>query len=271
MSLIERVSGRRASSLTSQQQEIGNLRAENKARVDKFSNGRIWSEEYNMYLTPDGIGEVDTALSDFEDNYNTALEGLADARSILDSNYATATDLEKGWEDYSADFIPVGVYDSNNELEGSYYLPRSVVETLATDSFNQGDGSFIGRWYEDESGYAVSTVPQGGDDAFGAELHTALGEGVVEVKDSWYEASSDSTVADAEYKAAQIELDAARASYDAYKTENTTQLEEAATAQAARMEKRKETVSALSGMQYDPQEDNAAEKAQSQLNKKQGV
>lgn len=71
----------------------------------------------------------------------------------------------------SMDLVPVRVVNGNN-VEQTYYLPRSTVDQMNAETFNQGKGGYVGN-YVDGGFYNVDVRASGGER--GKELHESLG------------------------------------------------------------------------------------------------
>lgn len=66
---------------------------------------------------------------------------------------------------------------NGNSIEGEYKLPKEAIDKLNAEIFNQGDGSYVGN-YKSDNIYNVDVVPRGTSDAYGKELHEAIGKAV---------------------------------------------------------------------------------------------
>ena len=128
--------------------------------------------------------------SNFDKQYNDVISSNRAALEQLSGIEAKAkggmTSVEKEWQRAQKTFVPVNVIASDNKtVEGTYRLPREVVDTMHKESFNKGDGTYVGNRHG--GSYNVSVVPRGTSNAYGKELHNALSSAHTQVQSKYWD------------------------------------------------------------------------------------
>ena len=96
------------------------------------------------------------------------------------------TSVEKQWERAQKTFVPVRVI---GPITRPSRVPISSRDRLLTsmhkESFNKGDGSFVGNWHD--GFYNVSVVPRGTSDAYGKQIHDSLSGAYTQVQSKFWD------------------------------------------------------------------------------------
>jgi len=151
-------------------------------------------DDYGFALTQEGYEKLNIDQADFKGKYDTALASIDTAESQLPKQTT-----DKAWGDYKKSWFPVRVVNGNN-VEQTYMVPFEAIDAMNTETFNQGDGSFVGYWFNKEGQavashadggvyYNVDVTPRGISDSYGKELHESIGGIEPELKDKFYEKS----------------------------------------------------------------------------------
>lgn len=136
---------------------------------------------YEEYL--EEKSNFDKYYSDVIGSNRTALEKLSGLEAKAKSGM---TSVEKEWQRAQKTFVPVRVIASDNKtVEGTYMLPREIVNTMHKESFNKGNGTYVGNWHG--GFYNVSVVPRGTSNAYGKEVHNALSSAYNQVKSKFWD------------------------------------------------------------------------------------
>lgn len=136
---------------------------------------------YEKYL--EEKAEFDKYYNDVIGSNRTALEKLSGLEAKAKGGM---TSVEKEWQRAQKTFVPVRVVASDNKtVEGTYRLPKEVVDAMHRESFNKGNGTYVGNWHGGY--YNVSVVPRGTSNAYGKELHNALSSAYTQVKSKFWD------------------------------------------------------------------------------------
>ena len=149
-----------------------------------------YRDDLGFNMTRAGYEEYLEEKSNFDKNYGdvigsnrTALEKLSGLEAKAEGGMTSA---EKEWQWAQKTFVPVRVVASDNKtVEGTYRLPKEVVDTMHKESFNKGDGTYVGNWHGGY--YNVSVVPRGTSNAYGKELHNALSGAYTQVQSKFWD------------------------------------------------------------------------------------
>lgn len=126
-------------------------------------------------------------LGQQEAAYGTAEKAYGEAKGKLSSiEEKFRGDLDKEWNKAQTGYSEVRVYDGNN-LQGTYKVPKSVIDKLNTEVFNKGEGSYTGNWKSDTGAYNVDVTMRGTDEKYGKELHGMMGQVTGQVKSAFFE------------------------------------------------------------------------------------
>ena len=149
-----------------------------------------YRDDLGFNMTRDGYEKYLEEKSEFDKNYNDVISSNRTALEKLSGLEAEAkggmTSVEKAWQRAQKTFVPVRVVASDNKtVEGTYRLPKEVVDTMHKESFNKGDGTYVGNWHDGY--YNVSVVPRGTSNAYGKELHNALSSAYTQVQSKFWD------------------------------------------------------------------------------------
>ena len=149
----------------------------------------IFREDVGVRMTTEGYNKFQEGETEYSEKYNEFSGKLKDADRKLNDATKKANDISVGkeWDKARKSFVKVNVWQGNNAkkgVEGSYYLPKNVVNEMNSKSFNQGNGSYTGSYVGNE--YYVHVVPRGTSDAYGKELHNSLSSGERDIKDTFW-------------------------------------------------------------------------------------
>jgi hypothetical protein len=148
-------------------------------------------DEFGLIMTPTQHDELQGNLAESRKARDEANQKLSANQSKLDSAYKTQQQMLADQKaqieaEASGAYINAGNINisgpametvrvvSGSNVEASYMLPRSVIDQLNTQSFNQGDGSYVANWVDGGKFYNVDVTPQGTSDSYGQELHSML-------------------------------------------------------------------------------------------------
>ena len=149
-----------------------------------------YRDDLGFNMTGAGYEEYVGEKSKFDKSYGdvvgsnrTALEKLSGLEAKAQGGL---TSVEKQWERAQKTFVPVRVIGPDNKtVEGTYKLPRTVVDSMHKESFNKGDGSFVGNWHD--GFYNVSVIPRGTSDAYGKQIHDTLSGAYTQVQSKFWD------------------------------------------------------------------------------------
>ena len=149
-----------------------------------------YRDDLGFNMTRAGYEEYLEEKSNFDKQYSDVISSNRKALEELSGLEAKAkggmTSVEKEWQRAQKTFVPVRVIASDNKtVEGTYMLPREVVNTMHKESFNKGDGTYVGNWHGGY--YNVSVVPRGTSNAYGKELHNALSSAYTQVQSKFWD------------------------------------------------------------------------------------
>lgn len=190
------------------------------------ANQARYRDDYGFAMTEEGYQNLLAHQKEFGSSAEEARRALAKAQGQVDSAGNVAS-MDEMWDKYKQSWSAIHVVNGSN-IEGTYYLPKEAIDKLNSGSFNQGDGSYVGKWNKDGS-YNVDVVLQGGDDAYGKELHEAIGKAEGEIKTQYWK-SNESKVKEAQKrneaakKKAQDQIDTEKGNVDAAVYMNDTEL-----------------------------------------------
>jgi hypothetical protein len=134
-----------------------------------MSNADVAREEAIKGQYDKAAGDVAAGIADQERQYRDA---LAHGETQINSAYSDA--VAGAQNPANVPLYAVRVVNGNN-IEGTYMLPKSVIDEMNQKSFNQGDGSYTGNWVDDGKFYNVD-VRARGIGPRGQELHDAMRE-----------------------------------------------------------------------------------------------
>ena len=191
MSTAERVAQRKASRSASQRRGV--LDPQGSAVRDAFES-RDQSDWARM--TKFGIIMDPESQKNFSTQWETAGKNIEEAKAAIEEAKVKfnqqKTTADKAWQKFesSPEVITVRVI-GDGKIEQEYRIPREVAEKLYSDAFNQGEGSFVARWFGDEKNpeqfLNVDVVPQGTNSAYGKELHQTMIDTYNTVKEQFYD------------------------------------------------------------------------------------
>lgn len=149
-----------------------------------------YRDDLGFNMTRDGYGEYLEEKAEFDKQYSDVISSNRTALEKLSGLEAKAkgglTSVEKAWQRAQKTYVPVRVIASDNKtVEGTYRLPKEVVDTMHKESFNKGDGTYVGNWHGGY--YNVSVVPRGTSNAYGKELHNALSSAHTQVQSKFWD------------------------------------------------------------------------------------
>jgi len=145
------------------------------------------AQDFGFMTTDAEAIEVRKAL-DFSE-HEKASKKLSSAMGKLSAfEGKNIKDIDSVWGSARDKFTTVGIYNGNS-LEGTYRLPKDIVDKLHGGSggaINAGENTYTGRWKGDNR-YNVDVVVSGIDEARGKELHEMFGSAESDVKTQFYE------------------------------------------------------------------------------------
>ena len=149
-----------------------------------------YRDDLGFNMTRAGYEEYLEEKSNFDKQYSDVISSNRTALEKLSGLEAKAkggmTSVEKEWQRAQKTFVPVRVVASDNKtVEGTYRLPKEVVDTMHKESFNKGDGTYVGNWHGGY--YNVSVVPRGTSDAYGKQLHDTLSGAYTQVQSKFWD------------------------------------------------------------------------------------
>lgn len=141
------------------------MRAEEKDFQAKVSTRKAEIEGYrNQYQG--ALSQVQGSRSQWDTANNQLSEAAKNLPGLSDA-------VNQSWDQYRSTMAPVRVVSGNN-VEQTYYLPKDVINSLNSEAFNRGDGSYTGNWVDNGAYYNVDVRVKGQGGSRGQELHELL-------------------------------------------------------------------------------------------------
>lgn len=145
---------------------------------------RMTDTDYESYLGNEksfkkSVNKAQGQLDEAQEKIDASTAENAAFEKALSGIDISNTTLSNSWNTYQKSFLPVRVV-TNDNIEGTYYLPKEVIDKMDADSFNQ-KGGYVGNYVDGGKNYNVDTGGRG------QELHDALRAGTTSVKAQFYE------------------------------------------------------------------------------------
>lgn len=162
-------------------------------------------DDLGISTTPEGAGQIRKEKSEFqgkvkeqqaiinqkraqvEEAYRAGQGQLASASSKIPKVPGLSDAISSSWNKTRNSFVNINVVDSNNNIEGTYKLPKEVAESLAKQK------GLYTNYLPDQNAFYIATKSKGkgpiGGKTIGKELHEKFVEAEKTIYDKWYESA----------------------------------------------------------------------------------
>lgn len=155
----------------------GDVALQDQALLRKDAGFKMTGGQYDEYLMQEEkAGKLRSAAEGFDKKITSAEEQWEHQMGLV-----KAATPENVWNNFRKSWKPVRVVNGD-KIEATYHLPEEVINKMHTETFNQGDGTFVGN-FKEGGVYNVDVTPRGSSDAYGKELHEAIAGAEGEIYD----------------------------------------------------------------------------------------